>query len=231
MRINSSGLRVTVPLSYQEHEWRTFIDQHRSWIRRTFSKHQTAQDKLPKLEEGGKIPFRGNFYTITSSNAYSGSSTPIRNIMFIEELAVVPSSLLNSESADLFLTQLVNLYISEAEKLLRTLIDKWSNHLCENIHTIRLKEMKSRWGSCSSKGTIAINWRLIMMPDEVFEYVFVHELCHIEVKAHNSKFWQHVEHKFPGAVIWRRLLKKNNYMLMNFPFQVTSSKNLITVTI
>jgi predicted metal-dependent hydrolase len=226
MRVNSNGLRLTVPLSYQAHEWRAFIDKHRPWIRRTFSKHQTAQDKLPKLEEGAKIPFRGNFYTVTSSDKYNGSSTPIDSINFIEELAIVPSYLLKEDSADRFVTELVNLYLSESDKLLRTLIDKWRSHLQGNISKISLKEMKSRWGSCSSKGTIALNWRLIMAPDEVFEYVFVHELCHIEIQAHNSKFWQHVEHKFPGAAIWRRLLKKNNHMLMNFPFPVNSSKNL-----
>jgi len=221
MRVNNEGLRITVPLHSQEHEWRAFIDKHRPWIRRTYSKHKTQQNKVPKLEEGAKIPFRGNFYILKSSES--------ERIEFSEKTLLVPMELLENSSDAKLAEKLAEIYIDEAAKALQELIAKWHSHLVGSIKQIKLKEMKSRWGSCSSKGTIALNWRLIMAPDEVFEYVFVHELCHIEVQAHNSKFWQHVERRFPGAAIWRRLLKKNNYMLMNFPFPATSSKNLRTI--
>ena len=223
MRMNDSGLRVTVPLYYQEKDWLEFIDQHRPWICRTYLQYKSDREMLPKLEIGGKIPFRGNFYTLTESS--SGKMNFTENSLF------VPSFFLKESDKDLLLVGLLNLYLEEAEQLLRSLIEKWRSHLIGNIHTIRLKEMRSRWGSCSSNGTIALNWRLIMAPDEVFEYVFVHELCHVEVQAHDRNFWYEVDKKFPGAEVWRRLLKKNNYSLMNFPFPVTSPKTVRTIKI
>ena len=223
MRIRDGGLRVTVPLCYQEKKWREFIDQHRPWIRRTYATQKKQKERLPKLEIGAKIPLRGHFYTLTESS--SG------NMLFTDDALMVPPEFLLDVSDGQLVEALMDIYIYEAEKHLQHLITKWHSHLTDNIDSIKLKEMRSRWGSCSSNGTIALNWRLIMAPDEVFEYVFVHELCHIEVQAHNRSFWYEVDKKFPGAAIWRRLLKKNNYRLMNFPFPVTTVKTLKTCTV
>ena len=221
MRVNDHGLRVTVPLSYKEKYWIEFINQHRPWILRTYLKHKEKRDKLPILAVGENIPFRGNFYILTKS--------AVEKMQFSNNNLLVPSELLKEPSEEHLLEELLTLYIKSAEQLLMNLIEKWHSHLIGNIHTIRLKEMRSRWGSCSTNGTIALNWRLIMAPDEVFEYVFVHELCHIEVQAHNRSFWYEVDKKFPGAEIWRKLLKKNNYRLMNFPCPVSSPKTVSTV--
>lgn len=223
MRVNESGLKVTIPLYYQEKDWREFINKHRPWILRTYLEHKGNREKLPKLKRGEKIPFRGNFYTLTESS--------VAKINFSDAHLLVPPELLEESKADQLIEELFFLYIEEAEQLLMWLIKKWHSHLIGNIHTIKLKEMRSRWGSCSSNGTIAMNWRLVMAPDEVFEYVFVHELCHIEVQAHNRSFWYEVDKKFPGAEIWRRLLKKDNYRLMNFPFPVRSPKTLGVIKI
>ncbi len=221
MRITDHGLRVTVPSICFEHEWRGFIDKHRRWIHRTYSKHKTRLEKLPKLEAGAKIPFKGDFYIVKGID--SG------RIEFTGDSLLVPASLLHHDSAEQLLEKLVDIYLSEAEKLLRKFIERWEDHLRNDVRAFKLKEMRSRWGSCSSKGNIAINWRLIMAPEEVFEYVFVHELCHIETKGHNRKFWHSVESRLPGTIIWRKLLRKNNYMLMNFPFSVGNHRTLRTV--
>ncbi|WP_075865551.1 M48 family metallopeptidase [Carboxydothermus islandicus] len=59
-------------------------------------------------------------------------------------------------------------------------------------NNIRIKDQKSLWGSCSSKGNINYNWRLIMAPIGVIDYIVVHELCHLKYKNHSPKFWQRV---------------------------------------
>ncbi len=218
MRINDSGLRVTVPLRYKEHQWREFIEKHRPWICRTYLKQKVQKKRLPKLELGAKIPLRGNFYTVTE--------TSLREVQFSDDTLLVPTEFCEDLSGSELIHALMEVYISEAGKVLHKLITKWHSHLVGDISSIKLKEMKSRWGSCSSNGTISLNWRLIMAPDEVFEYVFVHELCHLEIQAHNRSFWHKVDEKFPDAAIWRRLLKKNNYALMNFPSPVMRVKTL-----
>lgn len=74
---------------------------------------------------------------------------------------------------------------------------------------IRVKEQKSIWGSCSFKGNINFNWRLIMAPLAVLDYVVVHELCHLTHRNHSRNFWQLVEQIMPDYKTRRKWLKDN----------------------
>ena len=219
MRITDNGLRVTVPSVCFEKEWKGFINKHRRWIHRTYSKHKIKIERLPKLEIGGKIPLKGNFYTVKGID--------FRDAVFSGDSFLVPNELF--EDREKLIENLLQLYLDEAQSLLEVFIERWKKYLNGEISAIKLKEMRSRWGSCSAKGNIALNWRLIMAPEEVFEYVFIHELCHIDTKAHNRKFWLDVDSRLPGAIIWRKLLRKNNHMLMNFPFQAGNPKTYIKI--
>ena len=58
---------------------------------------------------------------------------------------------------------------------------------------VKVTSAKTRWGSCSAKGTINFTWRLVMAPLEVIDYVVIHELVHLRIKNHSQKFWQAVE--------------------------------------
>lgn len=74
---------------------------------------------------------------------------------------------------------------------------------------IRIGNQRTRWGSCSSKGTISYNWKLILMPEEVRDYVVLHELCHLLEMNHSSRFWKIVEETMPNYKEYRRWLKEN----------------------
>ncbi len=65
---------------------------------------------------------------------------------------------------------------------------------------IRIGDQRSRWGSCSSRGTLSFNWRLALTPAAVLDYVVVHELCHLREPNHSPRFWRLVEAARPG---WR----------------------------
>jgi predicted metal-dependent hydrolase len=66
---------------------------------------------------------------------------------------------------------------------------------------IEIRDQKSRWGSCSTRGTLSFNWRLVLAPYEVLDYVVVHELCHLREANHSRRFWKLVETRRPD---WRR---------------------------
>lgn len=78
---------------------------------------------------------------------------------------------------------------------------------------LRISSARTRWGSCSAKGTISLTWRLVMAPPEILDYVIVHELAHLKVKNHSSAFWKVVETYLPGYQNQRKWLKQNGHTL------------------
>jgi predicted metal-dependent hydrolase len=79
--------------------------------------------------------------------------------------------------------------------------------------TIKVNSAKTRWGSCSSKGSINYSWRLIMAEVEVIDYVIVHELAHIKELNHSSKFWEIVASIMPDYKLRQKKLKEFQKMI------------------
>lgn len=72
---------------------------------------------------------------------------------------------------------------------------------------ITIRDQKTRWGSCSSRGNLNFNWKLIMAPPQVLDYVVIHELCHLHEFNHSPRFWTLVEGQMPDYGVWKRWLK------------------------
>lgn len=73
---------------------------------------------------------------------------------------------------------------------------------------LTIRAQRSRWGSCSSRGIINLNWRLMQMPAAVFDYVLVHELCHLLVPNHSPRFWREVARVLPDFEARRAMLHR-----------------------
>ena len=78
---------------------------------------------------------------------------------------------------------------------------------------IRITSARTRWGSCSTNGTLSFTWRLVLAPPEVIDYVVVHELIHTQIKNHSSNFWQRVGEIMPDYKRHVSWLKKNGRFL------------------
>lgn len=81
-------------------------------------------------------------------------------------------------------------------------------------HRITIRDQKTRWGSCSAKGTLSFNWRLMLAPPAVLDYVVVHELCHLTHMDHSPAFWQAVAAVCPDYRIHRKWLKEHGHELV-----------------
>lgn len=76
-----------------------------------------------------------------------------------------------------------------------------------------IRDQRTRWGSCSQTGTISLNWRLLLAPDEVAEYVVIHEVCHLAEMNHSARYWGLVAALFPEFERPRRWLRDNGSSL------------------
>lgn len=82
-----------------------------------------------------------------------------------------------------------------------------------SVARITIRDQRSRWGSCTPGGHISLNYRLMLMPTEVRDYILVHELMHLRQADHSRAFWRHVEAAFPGFREAERWLRKNGSSL------------------
>lgn len=99
-------------------------------------------------------------------------------------------------------------YIKKCKELAKERIKLYEKQLGVKPKTIEVDESKSRWGSCSSKKDITFNYRLIMAPIESFDYVVVHELCHLKHMNHDRSFWRLVGSIFPNYKERQKYLNK-----------------------
>ncbi len=95
----------------------------------------------------------------------------------------------------------------------RQLISERASIIADRHHLffkeIHITSACTRWGSCTSRGTLNFSWRLVMAPPEVIDYVITHELAHLKIPNHSSEFWKYVEQLSPNSRTLRKWLKEN----------------------
>jgi predicted metal-dependent hydrolase len=87
-----------------------------------------------------------------------------------------------------------------ARELVSALAEEEAFTIGVGYRNIRIGSQRSLWGSCSARGVLSFNWRLVLAPYQVLDYVVVHELCHLRVLNHSARFWELVERHRAG---WR----------------------------
>ena len=94
-----------------------------------------------------------------------------------------------------------------ALKRIRQRLDYYAPRVGATPGRVAIREQKSRWGSCSRKGNLNFNWKLIMAPPQALDYVVVHELCHLHEFNHSPRFWALVGQQLPDYEVWKKWLK------------------------
>ena len=108
---------------------------------------------------------------------------------------------------------LVNKHKKYARKIFEARVAYFQQFTGGKYTSITIRDQKTRWGSCSGRGTLSFNWRLILAPPEILDYVVVHELCHLTHMNHSKEFWELVGSVIPDYKMKRKWLKENGHTL------------------
>jgi predicted metal-dependent hydrolase len=103
-----------------------------------------------------------------------------------------------------------------ARELVSALAEEEAAWLGVRYERIRIGAQQTLWGSCSSRGTLSFNWRLVLAPFDVLDYVVVHELCHLREPNHSRRFWRLLESRRPGWHEQRDWLHEHGPELLAF---------------
>jgi predicted metal-dependent hydrolase len=88
--------------------------------------------------------------------------------------------------------------IEKAQSIFKHKVEKYSKKLGVKAERIVIKRLKNRWGSMTKEGSINLNANLLKAPEDVIDYIILHELCHLKVKEHSYHYWDHVRRYMPN---------------------------------
>ena len=196
-------LIVRAPYFVKDSAIQEFVHQKRDWINKVQSRaRKQAERCCPKqFIEGEKFFYLGNEYGLHIAEDMHGKL--LFEDRFILSAVYLPKA-----------RRLFECWYREQAFSIFTQRCQWfARPMGVHYQSIKLSRAKHRWGSCHPKGNLCFNWRLIMAPQEIIDYVVVHELAHLRESNHSSRFWALVEKTYPDYRAARKWLKENQFQL------------------
>lgn len=181
LRVLPNGtVRVTLPRWGVKREARAFVESSHRWIVRQQQSHQSKPSDAT-WGSGTEILFDGRVATLSVDR--------LRRQVCLTQDGLEVGSI--SYSPDAIIRDVVERWLRRrAQSELPTQLLALAKQLDVTVNRISIRNQRSRWGACSTRGTITLNWRLIQLPPFVREYVFIHELMHRKEMNHSRRFWR-----------------------------------------
>lgn len=201
---HKNGLVVRAPFSVPEDILHAFVERKSDWIHKHLTRQAETRNHAPE-----NIYYKGSIQAFEYSPL---SKTPITHMdgifIFSEKIGTSGHEK----------QMLEKWYRKEARDYFTNRVKFFSEKYGFSYQDIRITGALTRWGSCSARNNLNFPWRLLMAPDEVIDYVIVHELCHTVHKNHSVRFWNLVATIVPDWKIHRHHLQKEwwKYTLPSF---------------
>lgn len=211
----SGRIQVSAPRMVSRVDIEKFLSLHLEWIENHLARYKTLRERYPR-----KFYREGEEFLLLGSR---------RSLRFTCGLVAKPVVSLTDEAIVLTIPQknwsgfdpyaphpeyaaLIRKFFSDfGQRLLSGRLEHYSNRMGLKPSAISFRSQKTRWGSCSARGRISLNWRLIIAPLEVIDYVVVHELSHLRHYNHSERFWQLVATEIQDFRERRAWLREHQY--------------------
>jgi predicted metal-dependent hydrolase len=214
--VKPGQVEIVAPHEIPEGRLHKFVQAKQTWVSQALRKMAASSPQqngfVPcEFINGASLVYQGNAYPIT----INPSTLKRVKIEFNGAYTVhLPKTMNPQEHHDHIKTALIKWLRKTIKTRVEELVAKHAPRKQLFPKSIAIKTQKSRWGSCGINNDININWLLLMSPEEVLEYVVVHELCHIRIKNHSSQFWALVAEHLPDYKTRRLWLKQQGRALM-----------------
>jgi predicted metal-dependent hydrolase len=202
-------VRVSVPLSTSDDSLRIFLISKSSWIKKQKTQF-SKQERQTKREyvSGESHFFLGRKYQLTVKKTDETLRIHLKNKTKIE--LFVNSKTTLTQKQKIF----EQFYRDELESLIPKLIQKWEKKVGVKTKEVRIKKMKTKWGTCNQKDKrIWLNLELAKQPLYCIDYVFVHELVHLKERRHNERFLNLLTDAYPK---WRHSKDELNHGILSY---------------
>jgi hypothetical protein len=194
---------LTVPRSGRLAEAQAFVARQSAWL---LARLERAV-KPVSFSEGAVVPLRGVDHRIEGTGKLRGRVEVLEGID-------MPALLVPGE--DLLARRLTDWLKAEAKSDLEARVIHHTACLGATYKSVQVRAQSSRWGSCASSGRLNFNWRLVLAPPFVLDYVAAHEVAHLIEMNHSQAFWDTVERTLPDMARGRAWLKAHGRELMAY---------------
>lgn len=200
------SVKVRVPKWLSQKKIDEVIEQKQDWINKKLQYFQQNQREIPKEKEyisGESFYYLGKQYKLKVTESESNSIERTRDTIFINKTK-------SRNAKNILIKWFSDLAKEVFEERLKVNFEIFSKQYKYDFPTLKIRKMKSRWGSMSNKGIMTLNTHLIHTPIECIDYVIMHELCHLKYKNHGKRFHQ-LQAKFnPSYKVIKKKLEAFN---------------------
>jgi predicted metal-dependent hydrolase len=205
-------LEVAAPWGLADAEVARLLESRKAWIARQVAKLAAvaASPLNAAVEPGAELLYLGRprRLTVLQGSAAQATVTLVEDRLFAH-LPARPAA----EREAALTAALRRWYAEQARAVLAERTTYWAQVLGVRPQRVFIREQKSRWGSCSSRGNLSYNWRAVMAPPAVVDYLVIHELCHLKAPNHSAAFWELVGQADPLYREHRRWLRSHGALL------------------
>ena len=205
IEVDAGGVQVIVPRRMPLREVAPFVARKQPWIERTLRHYRQAEAEAPrvKLADGGTVPYLGRDL-ILNVRVEPGRVRSHVALRGDDELHVA----VGKRGPAAVREALERWYRRQARVEVADRLDDATYRAGSRYTGLSIRGQKSRWASCTSQGKMSFNWRLLLAPEEVLDYVVEHEVAHLDILGHSRRFWSLVESRCPDYKRHERWLRR-----------------------
>ena len=201
LKIKDGKLIILCPNFLDDKHLTEIIKKKKSWIEKKLKNRK----KIIEFSEKKNFPILGNNHKVRFVKSDKNE------VKVIDDLIKISYTKTNTMKS-IFINWLKN----ESTKYLKVRVSVLSKRIKINAQSVFVKTYQARWGSCSHKSEIFLNWKLFLLPKRIIDYVIIHELAHILVPNHSNKFWSTVEQIDSNYREKKDWLKVHGYAYIQF---------------
>jgi predicted metal-dependent hydrolase len=195
--VGGDGVEVVVPDRFPLRKVEPFVREKQRWIERTLLRMAESQAEFPppRLEHGGEVPYLGERLELRVR------VEPGRVRPHVARRGPVLHAAVGEPGQDALREALERWYRRRARAEVEPRLKRAVRRAGASYKSLQIRGQRTRWASCSAKGAMSFNWRLLLAPPEILDYVVEHEVVHLDVLDHSDRFWAELADRCPD---WRR---------------------------
>lgn len=201
------GVWINVPLGIGGHQAEKFLREKREWILQNVSKIKVyEEDTGVGLGIGAEVKTKLHTLKIIEAEGNKAGYKLENDVI----LLMIPKGTVYSRIDKIVQQFLLDVYLMECKQYLPGRVKGYAEKFGFKFARLSFRNNISNWGSCSFDNNISLNIKLMKLPDEIIDYIILHELCHTIEKNHSDDFWKLVRKVCPNCDLLRSRLRKYN---------------------